>query len=161
LVLGFWGYLIGGVVAGYLIADDYYDGAINGAISSALSGLLVAFIVARIYGAYIPYTQYTTSGTTAILFGAVIFAIIQSIIVGLVLESLGGAAGVFVYEQIEIRNKQKLGITSRLDGNGYLVCSKCNTFHKLEPSESPEDFTNECECGGKFKFYNNIDWLNK
>jgi len=68
LVLGFWCYLIGGVVAGYLIADDYYDGAINGAISSALSGLLVAFIVARIYGAYIPYTQYTTSGTTTILF---------------------------------------------------------------------------------------------
>jgi len=43
--------------------------------------------------------------------------------------------------------------------NGYLVCEKCNKYYKLQPGESPDDFTSECECGGKLKFYENIDWL--
>lgn len=47
------------------------------------------------------------------------------------------------------------------DNNGYLVCEKCNSYYKLQPRESPEDFTDECECGGKLRYYENIDWLLK
>ncbi len=162
LVLGDLGYIFGGLVVGYLITNDYYDGAINGAIASGLVGLLVAlyiaFILSRIIGAYNGF--YGSSGTSAIMYGTLIFAAIQAIVIGLVLGGIGGAAGVFVYEQLENRNMQKSGVTSRLDGNGYLVCVKCNTYYKLESGESPGDFTNECECGGKFKFFKNIDWLN-
>jgi hypothetical protein len=45
------------------------------------------------------------------------------------------------------------------EGKGYLVCEKCNSYYKLQPGESPEDFTYECECDGKLKYYDNIDWL--
>ena len=40
---------------------------------------------------------------------------------------------------------------------GYLVCDKCNEYYKLQPGESPEDFTDQCECGGKLKYYKHID----
>ena len=43
--------------------------------------------------------------------------------------------------------------------NGYLACQKCNSYYKLQPGESPEDFDSECECGGTLKYYDNIDWL--
>ena len=39
---------------------------------------------------------------------------------------------------------------------GYLVCEKCGGYYKLQPGESPEDFDNECECGGKLKYYTNF-----
>lgn len=32
---------------------------------------------------------------------------------------------------------------------GYLVCNNCDGYYKLEPGESPNDFDNQCECGGK------------
>jgi len=47
----------------------------------------------------------------------------------------------------------------RIGDNGYLVCDKCNEYYKLQSGESPDDFTDECECGGKLKFYGNINWL--
>jgi hypothetical protein len=45
------------------------------------------------------------------------------------------------------------------DNNGYLVCEKCKNYYKLQPGESPDDFTDKCECGGKLKYYDNINWL--
>jgi len=45
--------------------------------------------------------------------------------------------------------------------NGYLVCDKCNEYYQLQPGESLEDFTDECECGGKLKYYKDIGWLLK
>ena len=44
---------------------------------------------------------------------------------------------------------------------GYLVCDKCNEYYKLQPGESPEDFSDKCECGGKLKYYKDIEWLIK
>jgi len=44
---------------------------------------------------------------------------------------------------------------------GYLVCDKCNRYYKLQFGESPYDFTDECECGGKLEYYENIDFLLK
>lgn len=43
--------------------------------------------------------------------------------------------------------------------SGYLVCQKCNSYYKLQPGESPEDFVYECECGGALKYYDDINWL--
>jgi len=54
--------------------------------------------------------------------------------------------------------------TTMNNGNidkGYLVCEKCNEYYQLQPGESAEDFTDECECGGKLKYYKDINWLIK
>jgi hypothetical protein len=42
---------------------------------------------------------------------------------------------------------------------GYLVCNKCKKYYKLQPRESADDFTDECECGGKLEHYPDIEWL--
>ncbi|BDZ68605.1 zinc ribbon domain-containing protein [Methanobacterium ferruginis] len=31
---------------------------------------------------------------------------------------------------------------------GYLVCQNCKGYYELEEDEKPEDFDDECECGG-------------
>lgn len=40
---------------------------------------------------------------------------------------------------------------------GYLVCDKCGGYYKLQNGESPEDFLDTCECGGKLGFHENIN----
>ncbi|MFA0833577.1 MAG: hypothetical protein ACC609_06175 [Methanobacterium formicicum] len=40
-----------------------------------------------------------------------------------------------------------------------MVCNKCMEYYELQPGESPNDFTDECECGGKLEYYTDIKWL--
>lgn len=40
---------------------------------------------------------------------------------------------------------------------GYLICSKCKGYYKLQSSESVKDFINECDCGGKIRYVENLD----
>jgi hypothetical protein len=44
-----------------------------------------------------------------------------------------------------------------LSSKGYLVCDKCNEYYKLQPGESPEDFTDKCECGGNLRFMKDLN----
>jgi hypothetical protein len=44
----------------------------------------------------------------------------------------------------------------RKENKGYLVCNKCKGYYKLQPDESPENFTGQCECGGKLVYHDNI-----
>lgn len=39
----------------------------------------------------------------------------------------------------------------------FLVCDKCGSYYELQPGEFPEDFIDECECGGKLEFVESID----
>jgi len=32
---------------------------------------------------------------------------------------------------------------------GYLVCDICSDYYELKPGESPDDFIDECSCGGR------------
>jgi len=41
-------------------------------------------------------------------------------------------------------------------GNGYLVCNKCEGYYELKPGESPDDFTDKCECGGKLEYHDSL-----
>lgn len=50
----------------------------------------------------------------------------------------------------------KIGVED--SDNGYLVCDKCLEYYKLQLGESPDDFTDECGCGGKLKYFSNLDW---
>ncbi|HML05988.1 MAG TPA: M48 family metallopeptidase [Methanobacterium sp.] len=47
-------------------------------------------------------------------------------------------------------------ITRKHKENGYLVCDKCNGYYELQPGESPADFTDKCECGGKLEYRDKI-----
>lgn len=38
---------------------------------------------------------------------------------------------------------------------GYLVCDTCDGYYRLQPEETPDDFINVCECGGKLKYSKN------
>jgi hypothetical protein len=40
---------------------------------------------------------------------------------------------------------------------GYLKCDKCGGSYELQEGESPEDFTNKCECGGTLRYIENSD----
>jgi hypothetical protein len=44
---------------------------------------------------------------------------------------------------------------------GYLVCDKCGSYYQLQPGESPDDFEDTCECGGKIEYYENPDYVKK
>ncbi|MGZ7116803.1 MAG: hypothetical protein ACXVHS_05040 [Methanobacterium sp.] len=43
----------------------------------------------------------------------------------------------------------------------YLVCNECNGYYELQEGESPEDFTNKCECGGNLYATNSISNYDK
>lgn len=40
---------------------------------------------------------------------------------------------------------------------GYLICENCRSYYELKEGESPEDFLDKCECGGKLRYAENID----
>ena len=39
----------------------------------------------------------------------------------------------------------------------FLVCDKCGGYYELQEGESPEDFKDICECGGKLKYVENLN----
>ena len=51
-----------------------------------------------------------------------------------------------------IGNIIKKGSIKTTDGNGYLVCNKCESYYELNEGEFPEDYDNECDCGGKIEY---------
>lgn len=44
----------------------------------------------------------------------------------------------------------------RGDKLGYLICNECEGYYELESGETPENFSNECECGGKLRYADNL-----
>lgn len=40
---------------------------------------------------------------------------------------------------------------------GYLVCEKCGGYYELQYGESPDDFSDKCECGGKLVYSENLE----
>ena len=40
---------------------------------------------------------------------------------------------------------------------GYLICGKCKRYYKLQSDESAKDFVDECDCGGKMRYVENLD----
>ncbi|MCC7559798.1 MAG: hypothetical protein KO318_05130 [Methanobacterium sp.] len=49
----------------------------------------------------------------------------------------------------EILKELGLEVTSQNSQDGYLICDNCKGYYKLQPGESPYDFSDKCECGGK------------
>ncbi|SCG84820.1 DUF5518 domain-containing protein [Methanobacterium congolense] len=39
----------------------------------------------------------------------------------------------------------------------YLVCDRCEGYYELQPGESPEDFSDKCECGGHLSYVQDLE----
>jgi len=40
---------------------------------------------------------------------------------------------------------------------GYLICTKCKSYYKLQSGESAKDFVKKCNCGGELRYVENLD----
>lgn len=40
---------------------------------------------------------------------------------------------------------------------GYLVCDACGGYYELQEGEKPEDYSDECECGGKLHYQESLE----
>ena len=40
---------------------------------------------------------------------------------------------------------------------GYLICSKCKSYYKLQSGEFAKNFVGNCDCGGKYRYVENLD----
>jgi hypothetical protein len=40
---------------------------------------------------------------------------------------------------------------------GYLICTKCKSYYKLQSGESAKDFVQKCNCGGELRYVKNLD----
>jgi len=56
-----------------------------------------------------------------------------------------------VFEGKTPHNSRKFSDNS----TGYLVCSECNGYYKLQGNESPDDFE-KCECGSSLTYYESM-----
>jgi hypothetical protein len=56
----------------------------------------------------------------------------------------------------ELRQKFKEKRNQESPNPSYLVCDTCGGYYELQPGESPDDFADECECGGKLKHFNTL-----
>jgi len=45
-------------------------------------------------------------------------------------------------------------IKPKMKEQHFLVCDKCGGYYELQKGESPEDFSDECECGGHLEHKN-------
>jgi hypothetical protein len=42
---------------------------------------------------------------------------------------------------------------------GYLICSKCKSYYKLQSGEFPKNFVDTCDCGGNLRYVENLDFV--
>jgi len=49
------------------------------------------------------------------------------------------------------------GYHGNLKHDSYLVCESCGGYYKLQPGESPDDFSDTCECGGELVYKTNLE----
>ncbi|SCG84817.1 DUF4013 domain-containing protein [Methanobacterium congolense] len=62
-----------------------------------------------------------------------------------------------VVPYIEIYIYRSVALFYLSEDQGYLVCEKCGGYYQLQSGESPEDFSDTCECGGKLKFVQDLN----
>jgi hypothetical protein len=56
----------------------------------------------------------------------------------------------------ELKKKFKAKRDKQNENPGYLICDTCMGYYQLQPGESPDDFVEECECGGNLEHVKTI-----
>lgn len=123
--------ILGGLVVGLWIADNYLDGAINGIISTVITSLIFFPVLLLIY--------YPTMFSLQPLETTLLWVIC------ILLGGLGAIIGVSIQKMISAMQKW------RLKCKGYLLCTKCGGYYEIKDDETPEDYA-KCECGGKLEY---------
>lgn len=49
------------------------------------------------------------------------------------------------------------GKSDKKDSKGYLICDRCNGYYELQKGESPDEFVDECACGGKLIYSKSLE----
>lgn len=65
------------------------------------------------------------------------------------------ADGTVSSEELKKKFREKRNIKSK--NSGYLICDNCGGYYELEPGEAPDDFSDECECGGKLEYTKTVN----
>lgn len=63
------------------------------------------------------------------------------------LNNLGSSKGTSSSSEINLKLKKRRAMEEV--NPGYLICESCGGYYQLQPGESPEDFSDECDCGGR------------
>lgn len=95
------GFILGGLIVGYLIADNYLDGAVNSFLSQAIAGILASFLLPLVMWTFLntpPHSQFSNPDT--IFFGIILTGINYAVI-GSIIGSVCGILGVFIKKIIE------------------------------------------------------------
>jgi len=58
--------------------------------------------------------------------------------------------GSFLGKSSESSSKKTIKPTKK--EQHFLVCDKCGGYYELQKGESPDDFSQECDCGGNLKY---------
>ncbi len=53
-------------------------------------------------------------------------------------------------------NRRIIKPKKKAENNGYLVCDSCGGYYELQLGEAPDDFSDECDCGGNLKYYKSL-----
>lgn len=99
------GFILGGLIVGYLIADNYLDGAVNSFLSQALAGILASFLLPLVMWTFLntpPHSQFSNPET--ISFGIILTGINYTVI-GSIIGTVCGILGVFI-KKIIVKNKK-------------------------------------------------------
>ena len=172
---GYTGLILATIIVGYYIDGDQMNGVAHGALIG-----LVGAIIGVIFG-ILSLTQLLFSGSVLFII-TVVFNLIFGLIVSVILGGIGGAIGVYLRDPSQINfdirdlNRDNVVKTGKMslklvetnlnefipkkstnNEKGYLVCKKCGGYYQLQSNESPDDFSNTCECGGKIKYFKNIN----
>jgi hypothetical protein len=97
------GFIIGGLFVGYLIADNYLEGAVNACISQAVSGLLVVLLIPLLMTAFLNSSSFSLSSPGNYLIYIFIMGI-ESVIAGLIIGLIFGIVGVFINKSLTKAN---------------------------------------------------------
>ena len=130
IILGTIAIILGGLVAAYTTDGNNIDGGVHGAISGIISGSLLGVLILTV----------TFHDPNVIAFvGGIVFG-------GIVFGFNFGIVGAVIGNIIKKRSLKTI------NDNGFLVCNKCKSYYKLNEGEFPEDYDNECDCGGKIEY---------
>lgn len=127
--------ILGGLVAGLWIADNYLEGAINGITSTFITSLIFFPVLLLIY--------YPTMFSLQPLETTLLWVIC------ILLGGLGAIIGVSIRKMISAMQKWRL--KSRLKCKDYLLCTKSGGYYELKNNETPEDYA-KCECGDELEY---------
>jgi len=150
------------------IIEEAKKGAVNGIIVGTIGGIIIGIITLLFP---LPSSDLLNSVIISLL---IILMIILSIILYTITGAIGGAIGgimrVFLdgsnlfstknYIKLNVKERPYLDeLSTKIPGErGYLVCDKCQGYYRLQEGESPEDFSEYCECGGNLKYYKKLNY---